>query len=429
MKKSIYLSIAGRAAVVATVSLLFLQQALAQGSPYDLIGFGTPVRSGNPAIDAMGGDGVALGATRTISDLNPADWTWLGRARFDIALRYEYSNYQLGTDQGAGHNINFSGITFGAPFWSDYNATVALGYVPLTNSDAEVDQTDSSGARTYLSKGGTNMLFLGVGARPVKGIALAARVDIVNGNVRHEDFLSIQDSTGQSGQFERDYFYYGVRPTFGFEFIGDSAGVPGLTIGASYSFGTSLTSTSEEIVTTLNSALDTVLDESGSGHYPSSFSAGLAYQFSHRYRGEVDYNTQDFSSAYVYSPNALSGDPNLRNSTRVGIGIERIENVAGEYGTSYGFDRWALRLGFYFSELPLNPVISSPGVSTRTGINELGFTAGVGIPVGFESMLNFSMAGGQRVPVVSGGAPKETFVRLGISVSMSERWFVPTRRD
>jgi hypothetical protein len=85
-------------------------------------------------------------------------------------------------------------------------------------------------------------------------------------------------------------------------------------------------------------------------------------------------------------------------------------------------DTWALRLGFYYSTLPVAPAGSN-------GVNEMAITAGLGIPVGLESMLNFSVEGGQRTPVVSNSAPKETFVRLGASISLSERWFIPTRRD
>ena len=411
--------------VILVVLSLFplTQRALAQGSPYDFIGFGTPVQSGDPIIEALGGTGVALGESRTINNINPADWIWMNRARFNISLRYDYNNFQLGTDRGAEHNIGFNGLTFGAPFWSEYSATVAIGYVPLTNASGEIDQTGSGDSAKYQSKGGTNMLFLGVGAEPWKGLALGARFDLVTGDIRHQDIISFSDMESQSGEFERDYFFYGIRPTFGLELIGDSLTdvLSGWTIGASYSLGTNLTSTRETIVTPANSTLDTTLDDGGKGYYPSSLTVGIAYKFSHRYRGEVDYAEQNFSTAYVFSPNSISGDPTLRNSMRASIGIERLANVAGEFGTSFGLDRWALRLGFYFSQLPLNPAGSG-------GINELGLSAGVGIPVSYESLLNFSLIGGQRLPVTSGGAPKETFIRLGASISLSERWFVPTRR-
>ena len=102
--------------------------------------------------------------------------------------------------------------------------------------------------------------------------------------------------------------------------------------------------------------------------------------------------------------------------------MERMANVAGEFGTSFGMDKWALRLGFSYSQLPFSPDAS-------TGVSEITLSGGVGIPVSAESLLNFTIAGGQRIPIVADQAPKETFLRLGASISLSEKWFSPVRRE
>jgi hypothetical protein len=149
---------------------------------------------------------------------------------------------------------------------------------------------------------------------------------------------------------------------------------------------------------------------------------GLSYQISRRYRVEADYAAQNFATAYVYAPTTSNGDTTLRNSTRVSFGIERLPNAAGEFGTSFGLERWGLRLGFAYSQLPFNPAGTG-------GVTELALSAGLGIPLGFETMLNLSATGGQRAPVNAGSAPKETFIRLGASISLSDKWFVPTRRE
>ena len=397
----------------------------AQGSTYGPIGFGVPLRTGNATIDAMGGAGLALRGSRTINDENPADWTWLTEARFAVALKYDYiAATQPGFAQDVQQGVKVASAVFGAPIWKTIGASFAVGYVPLTDASNQINEVDSViGTRQYSIKGGANLLFAGFAAQPIQGISLGARLDYLTGNIRHLDEVSFKDSTAGSGEFERDYLFNGVRGTFGLELIGDSVGgfLSGFTIGATYSLATNLTSTNETVITPISSSLDTTIDTAGVGRYPASFAAGISYRLSRRYRAEADYFLQDFSTAYVYSPTAISGDPLLHSSNRISVGIERRPNVKGEFGTSFGLDRWGLRFGFSYATLPEYPTGSG-------GVHELSLSAGAGIPISLESMLNLSVVAGQRVPVSSAAAPKENFVRIGADVSFSESWFVPTPR-
>src|SRR5205814_1040553 len=117
-----------------------------------------------------------------------------------------------------------------------------------------------------------------------------------------------------------------------------------------------------------------------------------------------DYLSQDFSTAYVYAPQAITGDPSLRANSRLSVGLERMPNVAGEFGTSFGLDRWALRLGFTYGVLPVASAVSGQ-------VTELALSAGFGIPVSYETLLNLSVIGGQHVPANTSTAPKENFIR------------------
>ena len=213
-------------------------------------------------------------------------------------------------------------------------------------------------------------------------------------------------------------------PRLDFQIIGDSIanGLSGITIGATYSFAAKLNSTTETINTPISSTNDSTIDVAGVGRYPASLSAGISFHLGDRYRAEADYFAQNFSSAYVYSAQAIAGDTLLRNSNRFAFGIERLSNLNSEYGSATGLDRWALRLGFSYGMLPVNPVGSG-------GIREYSVSAGAGIPISFESMLNLSLVVGQRAPVNANSAPNETFVRLGADISFSEQWFTPARRQ
>src|SRR5437870_3379505 len=91
--------------IVFAVLMLASSFVNAQGSSYNFIGFGLPVRSADPGIEALGGAGAALLGSRSINDINPADWTWLARARFGIALDFNYSSAQIGGVQEQQHNF------------------------------------------------------------------------------------------------------------------------------------------------------------------------------------------------------------------------------------------------------------------------------------------------------------------------------------
>jgi hypothetical protein len=403
--------------------LVCASSAFAQGSAYNFIGFGVPVRSSEPAIEGLGGAGAALRGMRVVNDLNPADWTWLNRARFDIALDFNYSSSQLADLTETQHNFGFEGLKFGVPFWAQQSAALALGYVPLTSAAGELVMKDSNADQTIVRKGGANMLFAGVALRPIPAIALGVRADLITGNIRHQIQLAV-NGTVDSAEYERDYIFNGLRPTFGIQFIGDSIsdGLRGLTVGASYSLNASLSSTRETIITPTLSTLDTTIDEDRTGKYPGSLLAGISYEFSHRYRAEVDYAAQNFENTYAVNETDPTRITAFGATTRISVGVERYANVGGEYGTSFGLDKWALRLGFSYGQLPY---------TTRAGaatLSELALSAGVGIPLGSETMLDLALTGGQRTPGTS-SAPKENFIRLGAGVSLSDRWFVPLRRE
>ncbi len=404
--------------------IAFSKTGAAQGSPYDVIGFGLPVQSGNAVIDALGGTGVAMDASRFANDLNPADWTWVTRTRFGASVHYDLDNASQNGITDRQQNIQFSGAAFVAPVWNRVHGAISLGYVPLTNASDDINENTSESTDNYIVRGGTNLVYAGFAARPSSAIALGARLDLVTGDIRHIGQVTFNDTNAGTSQFEQDYLYYGVRPTFGLELIGDSISdaLNGITIGAAYSFATKLNSSEQQIITPLASTLDTTTETNGVGHYPASLSAGISFHLNGRYRVEADYFAQDFSTAYLYSPTAISGDSLLRASNRFSVGIERLANFNSEFGSATGFDRWALRLGFSYGMLPVNPTGSG-------GIREYSVSGGLGIPVSLETVLNLALVVGQRAPLNSGTAPNETFVRLGADISFSEQWFVPTRRQ
>jgi hypothetical protein len=412
-----------RAIVFGLVVLACAGSASAQGSPYNLLGFGEPVFTHIARLEGLGGSGAGLADGRMVSDLNPASWSWLTRARLETSFRFERVSSELAAQTAVGNDFRFNGLAFGAPIWNDMKASISLGFAPLTNASHEIAQSDATASTSYVSEGGISIAYLGASIMPTNSLAIAAKLDALFGNVRHLSQLKFAgDNSPATSQFQRDYSVNGLRGSFGLLLHGDSlsTSLSGFTLGASFSTGSSLVV--KRRTTSLSAINDTTLESEGEGMYPGSIAAGLTYTFDRRYRLLADVITQDFSKAVLYSNDASVGDPQLQPFTRMSVGFERVANMANEYGADGGFARWGLRAGAFLASTPFAP-------NGTGGVSEMGGAVGVGIPMSSESLLDLSLTIGQRTPANANSGSSDLFMRFGLSLGLAERWFVPTRRQ
>ena len=411
-------------ALLLVAGLLSSGTVHAQGSPLDLIGFGRPVESWNAHIDAIGGGGLAMTDHRTVNGPNPAALSWLDRARLETELNFDFTqSSQTGYGDARNQNLHFGGFTFGSPLGGAAHFGLSIGFNPLTDASAVLNEGDSIIGHQYRSEGGVSEGFIGLAARIHPGIAFGGKFGLLFGNIRHLSQVNFADPALIASDFERDYALNGLRGTFGMTIVGDSLApsLSGVTLAVALTTGANLSMTQRTIITPVNNALDTTVESTGLGSYPGSFSAGLGIRLSMRYNFLGDVSVQNFSSSYLYSVQASTGDPLLGPSNRYSAGIERIPNMANEFGITGFWDRLGLRLGASYYQLPFRPAGSS--------VNAIAISAGLGIPISYESLFDLSFTAGQRTPQNLSAAPKDFFFRIGATISLSERWFVPTRTD
>jgi hypothetical protein len=421
MRKTLFIV---SAFIVTSVLLFGHEGARAQGSPLDLIGFGRPLEAWNAHIDGLGGGGNAMTDHRTVNGPNPASWSWLDRARLETELHFDFTqSTQPNYSDSRNQNLHFGGFTFGSPLGSSAHFGLSVGFNQLTDASDVLNDGDSIIGHQYRSEGGVSEGFLGVAGRIHPGIALGAKFGVLFGNIRHLSQVNFADPTINSSDFERDYALSGIRGTFGLVAVGDSlaSALTGVTFGVSFSTASNLSMTQRTVITPVNSLLDTTIEASGVGYYPGSLQMGLGVRLSPRYNMIGDLAIQDFTNAYLFSPQATTGDPTLGSSTRFSLGIERVPNMSNEFGITGFWDRLGLRLGASYYQMPFRPA--------NTTINAIAVSAGVGIPISYESLLDLSFTAGQRNPQNTAAFPKDLFFRVGATISISERWFVPTRTD
>lgn len=411
---------------LAALGLIMISAAplLAQESVYSLLA-GDRIITANPRIEGIGGAGVALTDPRTINDINPAAWSWIGRTRLEIRLSYTTNKSTLGDDETLLHNVRLNGFAFGSNAWDEVKGSFALGFNPVSYGNYTIFKEDSLNTTLYERQGGISQLFLGGALRPHPSVALGGRIDILFGNASARTQVTPKSDYAISSIFQRQYATNSVRGTFGFTFAVDSL-VPdlnGLTLAGSYSTDASLKIKRRTLLKPTNSTLDSTIEETGYSEFPSVLTLGVASRFGDRYRAEVDMSMQDLSGIVSYSPTEnWTPDPRLTKGSRYSFGIERLPVMGDESRNMKYLDRLGLRLGFSYATLPYLP-------DTKTTVNEMAATLGFSVPMGLETMFDFSVVLGERTPSDLNLQPKEQFIRVGASLSLSEKWFSPLRTD
>jgi hypothetical protein len=396
----------------------------AQGSAYNFIGFGEPATTVNPRTEALGGAGVALTEPRTVSDLNPALWSWISKTRFEARLNLTTSQSEFGTSNGLLHVVKLGGFAFGAMLNERNGIGLGLGMSPLTHADAEAVVSDSLGITNYKREGGVSQLYFGLTTR-FGGFAIGGRFDYLFGNLRQLAQSNPNTSESSPGVFDREYSLNGLRGTFGVALSIDSFvhSLHGLTIGATYSTQSSLHSTRRNVFTPINSSLDTTVDVAGNGIFPSEIKLGISGRFGDRYRVEGSLITSDYSVASFFSPTEpISGDVQLGAFRRISFGVERLPRMGDDGKGVTVWERAGIRAGVAFSTLPFLP-------DRVSSVTETSASFGFSLPINLESVLDFSITGGIRKPDVESIGPKETFLRFSGAISLGERWFAPLRRE
>lgn len=390
--------------------------AVAGGSIYSRFGIGDLVYFGGSRSDAMGGVAIGLAGDGFINRLNPAGLARIARTR--VSGSFEYSNTSS-TDKTASGEFGrgeFKALALAIPISTDNGIVLQLGTSPYSTVQYATEISDDKLKQTFFGTGGISAFSLGGSYAPWKGILTGARFDYLFGRVRQVAKYEFSDVTFTSGEFRRSRFYSGVNFTFGatIDSIGsflNSRSLDPLTIGIVMSTSSKLSIKGENLVVS-NQITDTLSTNEETLDLPSAIGAGFSYLTGNRYVLAGDIYFQRFGSAN------FSGTPTveLKNRTRVALGLE----ILPERGGDSFWQRVAYRAGISYH--------STYYRINGQSIDEVFVSGGLGIPVGPDARMNLSLHGGMRGSS-SNGLQRDTIVRLTISLTASEAWFLRFEED
>ncbi len=406
--------------IVIILSLLICTAAQAGngGSGYSIYGIGDLQYYSSSRAMGMGGSGLAVLSSGEIDRNNPALWSSINRVRVSLSTMYE--GYATSDDQQSGYfaSMQFSGAMLAIPAISSRSIVFSAGATPYSRVNYNVltptAQGDLPYALHYIGDGGLSQAHIGVSGLPDSNLSIGIKMDYYFGTLTHTIDQEFPATGYTNAAVDHVTHMHGIGFTFGFVYTGLRS-ILNLSPGHSFNIAGVL-STASNITTaedryytytTNATAYDTLIGADHTFHLPVRFSGGLAYQ-TDRWIIASDITGQRWSQA------TMDGEPfpEIRDDYRWSLGGELISSGTTMKATT---QRVAYRAGLYYDAT----YYRIKGIA----VNELGFSLGCTLPIFSDSRLGFAAEYSFR-GTIDEGLQKDRILRLSISLSVGEIWFV-----
>lgn len=402
--------IAGLIALTAALPAVMAQNATV--TPYSRFGYGILSEQSNAVQRAMGGVGYAMRSGRQINFMNPASYAAMDSLTFlfDMAVNMK----SLSTKEGDLSGNNFTGgldyITLQVPLTKWLGASAGL--MPFSEVGYSFGDEIANGTNTHSGSGGLNQLYVGFGAKPVKGLTVGANISYLFGTLVNDTY--IYTSSASTSLFERlievrDYnLRFGVQ--YGCKFAVDHE----ITLGVVYSPKKSLHGHTYGIKydVTADAAPDTIAAVSlkGNSQLPATWGAGLNYSWQNRLMAEADFTYQPWKNVKTATLENFDTPNRFNDRWRVGLGLQFVNRPRGS---------WIQRVNYRLGAFYCNDYIKAGDNSVR----EKGISLGFGLPApATKTMVNLTFEYRNRQahpqPLV-----KENYFVVTLGVNFNELWF------
>jgi len=418
-------------------------------SPYSRYGIGDISSPDFAASRSLGGLSAAYRDKYNINAVNPASYSFIRYATFEIGLNSTTKWLQTTDSKYQTGDAFLDYVAMAFPLGK--NQGISFGLVPFSSMryDLQSSTTDSLGndyTRLYSGKGRTYDFYLGYSKATIINfrnvLSFGTNVAYRFGQLRYGEVLTLSDGGNSlSARRNSTLRVSDVVVTVGAQYrtcfscpdtlVTDPIQIEAeqnkkhlyLTVGA---YGGSPSNISSNISSTFDRfyisgssvvTVDTVSstdDTKMKLRLPAQFGLGATLGDDIKWTVGLD-----LKYTFWNGFNSLSGGEPLQNSFRFGGGIELCPNISGK-----GFvRRTRYRLGGYYDSGHLS-------ISNKS-IVEYGMTFGLGIPLKpkgkGEERLNIGFAAGSR-GTTSNGLLQETFIKVSIGILLNasagyDNWF------
>ncbi|WP_109695231.1 hypothetical protein [Chitinophaga deserti] len=392
-------------------------------------------RSENAVNLGMGGVAQAYGDAQSINFVNPASYSRLQLVTFDVGVHggsRRLSSRDASSSAGFG---TLSYLQLGMPLSPKWGLNI--GIRPLTRVSYNVampeertffDTLKVNTVNQFEGNGGIYQAYVGSGIG-FGGFSVGVNIGYIFGNVTNSTkalFPAESNITPSRDMKRTSYgsFFY----TLGLQQNIKLGNDLNLQLGVSGNLEQKLSAKRERLQETLfydqasdeYDTRDTVKYTSGDRGdliYPQSIGAGIMLSKTDKFSVGVDYNTSKWSNFRNYG--AIDS---TQDSWRMSVGGQFVPNAQSFSGY---WNKVTYRLGGYFGK----DYVRLAGMD----MNTLGFSIGAGFPVrrimpamNQFTMINAAFEVGSRGNV---DQLRETYYRLTLGFTLSDRWFLKAKYD
>jgi len=408
-------------ALVVLLGLLSASTLWAQsgGSAYSLVGLGDLNYFPSTRSAGMGYVHLAVPSPGAINGISPAAWSSIRHTILEGTILYEGYNSTDGVRSRYLSDADFNGGLLGIPISEKLGIAVVLGFTPYSRVDYDTygqsryTAVQDTFAYTlhYVGTEGLGKGRLGLGISPVEGLAIGGAFEYVFGSFeRTLEQIPSDPDRFRGGTQRQTTRANGALGTFsaifsGFGNVADF--LEPLSIGGLISTRSVLQITERNIYE-YSTVRDTAQDIEGEAVIPLAYGFGMSYRMTPRLLVAADYYMQAWRKSEIFG----EPPPNLRNSHRLGVGLEW---GASPLPTAGWGQRVSFRLGYSYN--------ASYAQLNGQQITEWAVTAGVDFPFSGLTRIALSASYGQRGTTKS-NLIKDSIIRVALSLTIGEQWFI-----
>ena len=401
-----------------TVFLLISNLSIAQNtSAYSRNGLGDVIYSYSARTLSMGHAGSAIINSDYVELLNPASWSNLTRTRIEFSFGYDQLRLSNQNETKYYGDGIFKGFTFAFPVSRDNGIGIAMGIVPFTRVNYQVQEKASNTitgnyTTTYQGKGGLSKVFLGGSYKLPIDFILGATLEYYFGNIKYTSIVDFDNTSFFPAEYELAYGPTGFGTTLGFitpDMSGllNAGSISNLRLGVS----ANLISKLDADTSFINRSL-TIIDSIGTGNakmeVPMRLNAGLHIAFVKVYNIALDYFYQPWTDLKLNGINQF----NLNDVHKLSLGFEyRPQRVPGisfweqimfRAGLSYEMSQYKLK---------------------GNELKQYSVFAGFALPLTDENTIDFGFEYSVRGKTEN-NLLEEQFIKINMGISLGDIWFI-----
>ncbi|MBS1773893.1 MAG: hypothetical protein JST82_13620 [Bacteroidetes bacterium] len=405
----------------AQSSNLDRQSSTRENSPYSRYGVGEMRNAANISLRGMGSVTSAYSSGTNVNAENPASYAGLRLTTYEASIEANTKTVVSGVDKYKTGNGTLNYMNIGIPLGK--YAGMALGYRPISRTFYLLNDTslvDSFGKaiKSYSGEGTLSQGYIGF-AGNYKGISLGFNFGYVFGTTEIINSMEPLDITSKviSSRFYRKTRIGGIYWDAGAMYEHSITKKLGLRGGATLHISQGLKATRDEYWISYKFQTDTPYQNVGNVSkvtIPTRYSAGIQLVSTDHWTVGVDYSAAQWGQFRSYGLT----DSFAQSNYRIAVGGEFCPNPDAK--TQY-LSKVTYRLGFYYG--------TDPVMLRNTQLNYYAVTGGFSLPFKKNiARLHTSIEIGRR-GTTANGLFKENFVRVGLGLSLNDKWFIKRKYD